>query len=200
MRNAGGMNETDPGFDPLVSLMFLILLKCEVSHRRLYELTQRSVLRAILRINRNRDDAAEIMQDVYVAVWDKAAKYDPLKAKVMAWLITIAQRKAVSSLRRRSSRLRSTSDMASRDHDPHEHITISNHLEPFAALVKSQTAKALHLSVNALPPDQCRSVTMCYFEDMTHAEIAEQTGKPLGTVKAWIRRSMQAMRPSLAGY
>jgi RNA polymerase sigma factor (sigma-70 family) len=182
-------------------LMLLTQRRCGKSFRRLHQSTRTRILRTILKINRDRADAEEILQDVFVVAWDHADRFDPAKGTAMAWLTTIARRKAVSSLRRRSCRLKSLSDAsATRDSDEEQAGIACEAAQPPESVARSRAALALHGCIESLHPEHRSSLVMAFFEGLTHAEIAIRMGKPVGTVKTWIRRSMQSMRLPLAAH
>ena len=171
---------------------------CSQSFKRLYELTGPPLLGVILRINRNRDDAEEILQDVFVSAWMRCGQFDVERGSVMAWLASIAHHKAVSSLRHRSARLKSASDSSAQPEDNECAAIPSEDRQPLASLAQARAASALHACLDALSDDHRCSLVMAFFDDLTHAEIALRLGRPIGTVKSWLRRSMLSMRPLLA--
>lgn len=138
--------------------------------------------------------AEEITQDVFIRVWEKAATYRSEQAKVSTWLTSIARYRSIDILRRRGVRPEQNSvsweevslnSMPAAEEDP-EQITEKN-------LQERRVRKA----IASLPPEQRQVLALAYFKGLTHMEIAELLGDPLGTVKTRIRLGMQKLRETL---
>lgn len=131
--------------------------------------------------------AEECAQDVMVTVWNKAAQFDPARASVATWIYTIARNRRI--------------DMLRRDRRPEpEDIVWGPEEEPdqFDALALQQDTDKLALALRALPEKQREMIESAYFGDLTHSEIAEATGLPLGTIKSRIRLALERLRHSLS--
>jgi RNA polymerase sigma-70 factor (ECF subfamily) len=137
--------------------------------------------------------AEEITQDVFMRVWEKARTYDVDLAKVSTWLIRIARNRSIDELRRRMVR-------------PEQHSSSFSDLpeiaQPHETAVEEQIAAAWEAQVvrkalSELPGDQKKALAMAYFQGMSHSEIAEALGEPLGTVKTRIRLAMQKLKQVL---
>ncbi len=131
--------------------------------------------------------AEELSQEVMATVWRKAGLFDPSRASVATWIFTIARNRRID-LARRSARP-----------EP-EDLPWGPEAEPDQAdvLAFQQEAAALAEALAALPAKQRDLVERAYFGDLTHAEIAEQTGLPLGTVKSRIRLALEKLRHELS--
>ncbi|HVU26169.1 MAG TPA: sigma-70 family RNA polymerase sigma factor [Verrucomicrobiae bacterium] len=139
-------------------------------------------------------EAQEIMQDVFVQIWRRAAQFDSARSSPMAWMIMIARGLAIDRLRARSRR-----DVG---HAAYEREIISLEMEVNA---RRQTepddlADACASALNRLPEEQSRALQLAFFRGWTHEEIARALGEPLGTVKARIRRGLLALRKILKDY
>lgn len=135
------------------------------------------------------DLADELTQDVFVAAWSSAARFDPDRGALGGWLIGIARHKVVDALRRReraAARVQRAGALA----DP-----------PPTASEIDRLAERLALGecLRLLRPEAREVVELAFWSDLTHEQIAARTGRPLGTVKAQIRRSLAAMRRHLEG-
>jgi len=137
----------------------------------------------------NDRDAEEIIQDVFLAVWDSAPKYDVSQASPFTWMMTITRNKAYDRVRRTSRRppafnpLQATSpDTKDLSADPAEN----------ACLV--ERANGVRERIAELPEDQRNTIFLAFFEGMTHREISEKTELPLGTVKSRIRLGLEALK------
>jgi len=142
----------------------------------------------------DRSAAEEIVQDVFVAVWSKAGTYDPARGLVRPWLLQIAHSRVVNELRRRNRRPQTLPDpdgfrLASvRDEGP----------SPEEAAWQEFRQKAVREAVSALPPAQRQALSLAFFEDLSHPQIAAFLGLPLGTAKTRVRDGVKKLRHSLA--
>jgi RNA polymerase sigma-70 factor (ECF subfamily) len=137
---------------------------------------------------RNQQSAEDVLQEVMIAVWEKAYLYNSEKASVSTWLFTIARYKHIDRIRR-DGRHKTESD------EPD--LRPSEEPEADAEVLQSQRAEAVRKVVATLPQDQQTVIAMSFNQGLSHSEIAEQLGLPLGTVKSRIRRAFQRMREEL---
>ncbi len=134
--------------------------------------------------------AEDVVQEAFLSVWRQAARFDPDRGYVRSWLLTIVHHKAVDCVRRRAGRAeRGLPD------GPDEFIATRGRPEEIAEW--SMEAAAVREAVQRIPDDQRRTVEMAYFEGITHVEIAERMGVPLGTVKSRLRIGLEKMRDYL---
>lgn len=142
----------------------------------------------------DRSSAEEIVQDVFVAVWTKASTYDPERGPVRPWLLQIAHTRVLNELRRRSRRPQTLPDP--------EGLTLAS--MPDAGPTPEEEAwrefrrQAVRDAVASLPPAQRQALSLAYFEDLTHPQIADFLGLPLGTAKTRVRDGLARLRRSLA--
>ena len=137
---------------------------------------------------RNEQSAEDVLQEVMIAVWEKSYLYNPEKASVSTWLFTIARYKHIDRIRR-DGRHRAESD------EPD--LRASDDPGADDDVLESQRAEAVQQAVAQLPADQQTVIVMSFNQGLSHSEIAEQLGLPLGTVKSRIRRAFQRMREEL---
>lgn len=131
--------------------------------------------------------AEECAQDVMVTVWRKASQFDPARASVATWIFTIARNRRI--------------DMLRRDRRPEpEELVWGPEEEPdqLDVLALQQESDLLSAAIASLPEKQRIMVERAYFGDLTHSEIAEQTGLPLGTIKSRIRLALDRLRHALS--
>jgi RNA polymerase sigma-70 factor (ECF subfamily) len=134
------------------------------------------------------DLAEELTQDVFVAAWSSASRYDPERGALGGWLIGICRHKVVDALRRRE-RAAARVERAGALADPPSTSEVDRMAERLAV------ADCLGI----LRPEARNVVELAFYSDMTHEQIADATGRPLGTVKGQIRRSLASMRRYLEG-
>ena len=171
---------------------------CRTSFARLYNLTQRRLFSIVLKIQTNHADAEEVLQEVYLKAWNRCAQFDARKGKVICWLAGIARYSAIDNLRRLDSRPRGRFAAAD-DDDPYEGLA-STELQPLELVIEAREAGAVKRCMNDLSIQQREILYLAFYDGLTHAEIARRLGRPLGTVKSWIRNSLAVMRPALTEF
>lgn len=158
------------------------------SFEALYRQTSAKVFGICLRMLRDRGEAEEVLQDVYVTVWQRAATFDPGLSSAITWLAAIARNRVIDRLRRRQTvQLDEASQEAVADEAP----------TPAALAERSQERQRLELCLRALPERQGKLVREAFFTGTPYAELATRLGVPLGTMKSWIRRSLIQLKACL---
>ncbi|MEP3280437.1 MAG: sigma-70 family RNA polymerase sigma factor [Stappiaceae bacterium] len=134
--------------------------------------------------------ADDLVQDVFLKVWNKAALYNPEKAGASTWIFTIARNVRIDRLRKQSSRhFDDIDDMELIDDAP-----ASDEL-----LARNQTDKIVGSVIATLPTDQQDAIRLSFVENMSQSEVSEKLDIPLGTVKSRLRLAYQKMRKNLEG-
>jgi RNA polymerase sigma-70 factor (ECF subfamily) len=141
-----------------------------------------------------RTSAEEIVQDVFVSVWRGASSFDPAKGSARAWLLQIAHYRIANELRSRSRRPRTVEDpegeVAARLADPSPDQTEESW--------NAHRRQILHRALEQLPPPQRQALGLAFYSDLSHGEVADVLGLPLGTVKSRLRAGLAQMRSRLA--
>lgn len=204
VENAGLMSGTSPSApaSELEALLSRVRLGDRDAFAALYRQTRARLFGVVLRIQKDRALAEDILQDVYVNVWRAAASFDAARSQAMTWLVAIARNRAIDGLRRRATEPPTTSAtvqgsdgdeaagelwdrMASEDQGPAE------------ALARRDDARLLARCMRALSAEQRQSIALAYFDGLSHGEIAAHMAQPLGTVKSWVRRGLAALQRCL---
>lgn len=130
--------------------------------------------------------AEECTQEVMATLWQKAHLFDPARASAATWIFTIARNRKIDALRR--MRRPEPEDLPwGPEADPDQE----------AALTLQQESRKLEMAVAALPDKQRELIEKAYFGDLSHSEIAEETGLPLGTIKSRIRLALDRLRHAM---
>lgn len=163
--------------------------------RALYDATSPKLFGFALRILNRRDLAEDVLQESFVAIWNNAGNYQSHLAAPMTWMTTIVRNKAFDVLRR--------ADHATEiDGEPFAAAVVNALHDPAAtpieALQLSRDAKALAYCMSALEGLHRQVVGLAFFHDLSHSEVAAQMALPIGTVKTWIRRSLEKLKLCLA--
>jgi RNA polymerase sigma factor (sigma-70 family) len=154
-----------------------------------YRLTSAKLFGVCLRILHERAEAEDVVQEVYLTVWRKAADFDPSRASPMTWLITIARNRAIDRLRLKGQRRL----------DPIEAATDIADARPSAQaeLEDAQANARLHGCLGGLAEREQTALRGAYFDGATYEEMAERMTMPLGTMKSMIRRALMKLKACL---
>ena len=155
----------------------------------LYRHTSSKLFGVCLRMLRDRGAAEEVLQEVYITVWNRAASFDAAKASAITWLTTLSRNKAIDRLRQHREEL---------PDDPRTlEEAVDEQPSPAAQAEASQEHRRLTDCLDALEPQQRSSVREAFFTGATYNELATRCQVPLGTMKSWIRRSLMQLRTCL---
>jgi RNA polymerase sigma-70 factor (ECF subfamily) len=159
-------------------------------------LYQRFAARAFaicLRILRERHEAEEVLQETFLEVWRRAKEYDPRRGAIEAWVATIARTRAIDHLRtqRTANRVAEAAQPTS--------VLSTPPTAPDTAAAESQDKVRVEKALKSLPTGQRHALELAYFEGLSHTEIAERTGDPLGTVKTRVRLGMEKLAALIKG-
>ena len=155
---------------------------------RLFELFGPRIKGYLMRQGADRSSAEDLVQEVMLTVWRRAAQFDSSKAAASTWLFTIARNRRIDTLRR-----------ARRPEiDPEDPALVREPDDPADRVVEAAQRRAcLHTAVAELPEDQAKLLRLAYFEDKSHSVIAAELSLPLGTVKSRLRLAMGKLRAAL---
>ena len=146
-----------------------------------------------LRILGRSEEAEEVVQDVFWQLWKTETAYEPARASFRTWLFTITRNRCLDRLRRHRSR--SDSEMP-----PRASGLGSAPSDPEQEAILAERQKHVVAAFQALPEPQRRVLEMGFFNGLTHREIAERLGEPLGTVKSRIKMGMDKLKDSLRSF
>ena len=171
-----------------------------VAFATLYERTSSHLLGVVLRINRDRAQAEDVLQEVYVNVWRAAQSFDAAQSQPLTWLTSIARNRAIDSLRRTRTQPKLLSHPATTDEDDDVYDTVADDAPgPLDLLSRAGEARSLATCMEKLSALQRQSVALAFYQGLSHAEVAEQLRQPLGTVKSWVRRALMTLKGCLEG-
>jgi len=172
---------------------------------RLYERTSGHLFAVVLRIQRDRAQAEDLLQEVYVSVWKSAASFDAARSQPLTWLTHIARHRAIDSLRRQQTQPRTLSLNAAQGSggdDPDDGPDLADALPssspgPLDLLGLASDQRELAHCMGRLTAPQRQSVALAFFDGLSHAEVAAHLREPLGTVKSWVRRALATLKGCL---
>ncbi|GAC1484165.1 MAG: sigma-70 family RNA polymerase sigma factor [Pseudarthrobacter sp.] len=174
----------------LAALLYKTGLGCHEAFTQFYVRTSRRVFGVVRRVVVDPGLSEEVAQEVFVAVWQDASKYDPVLGSPTAWLLTIAHRRAVD-------KVRSHQNSTNRD----ARWAAASWTRPYDEVSDSFTDRmeVLQLmdSLAAISPLQREAIVLAYFGPLTYREVAERLSEPLPTIKSRIRDGLKQLRKQL---
>jgi RNA polymerase sigma factor (sigma-70 family) len=187
----------------LAGLLSRTALGDRAAFAQLYEHTSGHLFAVLLRVQRDRALAEDLLQEVYVNVWRAAGGFDATRSQPLTWLTSIARNRAIDSLRRTQTQpqLLSTTREVDDDDDSPDAVERApdDSLGPLELLDRACDERQLHRCMDGLSASQRQSVALAFYDGLSHAEVAEHLCQPLGTVKSWLRRALQALKQCLDG-
>jgi RNA polymerase sigma-70 factor, ECF subfamily len=172
------------------------------SFAQVYSRTSAHLYGVALRMLGNEHAAQDVLQDAFVNIWNNASQY---RAEVggqqlspMTWLIAIVRNKSLDALRTQTRRREEEFIAEGDEHD--RAPTPLPDSAPSALEALSQASESLQIEgcMSALPAAQRQALALCYYQGLTHTEVAAQMGSPIGSVKAWVRRGLDKLKDCLA--
>lgn len=154
---------------------------------QLYQATSGKLFSVSLHLLRRNDWAEDVLQDAFVRIWHNAADYHADKGSVMSWMISITRYRALDILKSRRVKA--------------EHLDITDELvadiQPGEVMGLVREKVKLDDCMQGLTDEHRQSIQLAYFNGLSHQEITEHTGSPLGSVKSWIRRGLTQLKRCL---
>ena len=145
-----------------------------------------------LRILGDANDAEEVIQDVFMQIWEKAPTFDAALGVPVHWLLSITRNRSIDRLRARQRRFRLMNEF--------EETIPPDPQPPAQSVFGGDEIAMVRSAVGGLPLEQRQAIEMAFLDGMTHPEIAAVLNQPLGTIKARIRRGMLKLREDLQTY
>ncbi len=152
----------------------------------LYDRYSNVVYGVALRVLQDAAAAEDVLQDIFLQLWRKPDAFDSSRGSLAAWLAVIARHRSIDRLRQR----RPETDL--------EDVVIASGIDVRDETERSLLIGKVRTALNEMSADQRKALELAYFEGLTHSEIAEKTGEPLGTIKTRIRSGLQLLRAKFA--
>jgi RNA polymerase sigma factor (sigma-70 family) len=155
---------------------------------QLYRATTDKVFALAQRITRRAVLAEEVVIETYAQAWRLAGQYNPARSKVQTWLLTLCRSRAIDALRRLDP-----AEALAEQHDAEDTAPT-----PLDLLQQTELNASIHHALTVLDARQRQLLTLAFFRDMSHSELASYTGIPLGTVKSLLRTGIEQLRAVLS--
>jgi RNA polymerase sigma-70 factor (ECF subfamily) len=174
--------------DDLVEALAAVARGDKAAFEMVYTATSLKLYGIVVRILGQRALADEVLQEVYVRVWQRASEFDPATSSPITWLTTIARNRALDEAKRKT--------MRSFDDHP-EVLELPSGDNPLENSERNEERRRLEACLDTLEPEKREMVLLAYFFGLTRDEIASHTGRPVATVKTWLRRSLAQLKSCL---
>ena len=184
----------------LAGLLARVSLGDRAAFATLYRLTSAHLLGVVLRINSDRAQAEDLLQEVYVKIWGAAGSFDAQRAQPTTWLTSIARHQAIDSLRRKKVEPQWVTTRAGAEPDDDDELLdhlASSDAGPMELLGQAVQARSVAICMKGLTAEQQQTLALAFYQGLSHSEVADQLRQPLGTVKSWVRRGLLALRSCL---
>ncbi len=170
------------------ALMARMVQRDEAALEALYDRYAGLLSSVLNRILRDTQAAEEILQDIFFQLWRTASQFDASRGSLPGWLMVIARNRAIS-------RLRHHNPAAGEELFENTLVLLPVSLE--SAITQKELMGRVKGTIATLPKEQRAVVELAYFEGLTHSEIAERTGDPLGTVKTRLRTALETLKRAM---
>lgn len=154
-----------------------------------YRCTSAKLFGICLRILKDRSEAEDALQDVYLNVWRKAGSYDPARASPISWLAALARNRAIDHARSSGRRREDPAELAEAIADDGD--TAPDLIDRF------EQSQRLHGCLDRLDEHQRQAIRAAFLEGFTYSELADRADVPLGTMKSWVRRGLLRLKECL---
>ncbi len=172
-----------------IDLLHAVARRDELALAALYDRYRLILFGLLVRILNSREEAEDVLQEVFLQVWRRAVDFDEQRGRPFTWLVTLTRSRAIDRLRVLASRQR-LADSAAQDATDEVSDAVADTLH-------AEQREIVGRALASLPEEQRRTLKLAYFEGLTQSEIAAQLGTPLGTVKTRMRAGMIKLRELL---
>lgn len=163
--------------------------------KRVYDATSAHLFGVALRMLNRRDVAEDVLQEAFVNVWHHAGSYHSAASQPMTWLISIVRNKALDHLR--AAGRRKTESLDDVDDDAPEREIADTDGNPLDLLTRAIDALHIRRCMETLDATHRQCLALAFYQGLSHSEVADHIGSPLGSVKAWVRRGLDKLKQCL---
>lgn len=164
---------------------------------QLYDLSSSLLFTLAQKVLGETEEATELLQEVYVEIWQKASHYDPERGSPLSWMVTLTRSRAIDRLRSKGWKSRQVTQTIEDQGVPQGAMSSTS---PFESVANQELREKVGEALRILPKDQCLAVALSYYEGLSHREIAERLNEPVGTIKTRIRLGVVKLREMLQSY
>ena len=193
-RLSSGMPELEPGAPTDLELMLGIQAEDPEALAQLYDRYNGIIKALILRVIHNEAEADDLLQEIFMEIWNQAKNFSAQKGKPLGWMVTLARRRAIDGLRKKQAYARAE-ERLQRETEQQPDAWVHNATEEEIAV--SDTRVLIRRVISILPPAQQQAIELAFFRGMSQREIAANTNTPLGTVKTRLELGLKKIYDGL---
>lgn len=145
-----------------------------------------------LRMLRDKEDAEEVVQEIFLQIWNKANSYDPERGAVSTWVLNIARSRSIDKLRSVGYR---NKNIEIDEEKVNSNVDLSRNIED-----RDESKNVIKQALESLPEKQRIAIELVYFEGLTHIEAADKLNEPVGTIKTRIRLGVMKLKDKIMPY
>jgi len=186
--------QLEPGAPTDLQLMHAIQSQDPEALSQLYDRYNGILKALILRVIHNEAEADDLLQEIFMEIWNQARNFSAQKGKPLGWMVTLARRRAIDGLRKKQAYARAEQRLQS-ETEQQPDAWVHNATEEEIAL--SDTRFLIRKVINGLPPAQQQAIDLAFFRGMSQREIAAKTNTPLGTVKTRLELGLKKIYDGL---
>jgi RNA polymerase sigma-70 factor (ECF subfamily) len=183
--------------DDEIQLMIRIKARDPDALEELYGLYKRLLYGMVISIVKKREEAEDLLQEIFVKIWNKADSFDESRGNVYSWIVTLARNKAIDRLRSKGYKTQQKASVSI--HEPLFTLE-GDKFDPLETTIFSDRAELVKKALNEIPDSQKEVIEIAYYRGLTQSEIADQLNIPLGTVKTRTRQGMMKLKTILAEF
>lgn len=181
-REMGLVNASPQPSQDDATLLALVRRGDEHAMASIYDRYSKIVYSVALRVLRDPASAEDVLQEVFLQVWRSPERFVAIRGSLGGWLTVVTRNRSIDALRRK------------KPYDTIDDLSLASQYDLAAEAERNTMAEKARVVIYKLPPEQRKTLEMAFFDGLTHSEIAEMTGDPLGTVKTRIRSALTTLR------
>lgn len=163
----------------------------------LYDLYKQLLFGMIISIVKKREEAEDVLQEIFVTIWNKAESFNPERGNVYSWIVTLARNKAIDRIRSKEYKTQQIQSVSI--HQP-LFLLKGNNFDPMETTIFSDRAELVKKALGQIPEEQSEVIKIAFYRGMTQAEIADYLNVPLGTVKSRTRQGIIKLKRILGEF
>nr|WP_240894720.1 sigma-70 family RNA polymerase sigma factor [Fodinibius halophilus] len=185
------------GSDDEVQLMKRIQSRDDEALEELYDLYKRLLFSMVISIVKKKEEAEDLLQEIFVKIWNKAESFDPDRGNVYSWIVTLARNQAIDRIRSKGYKTQKKQSVSI--HEPLFSLEGDKH-DPMETTIFSDRAELVKKALEKIPEKQSEVIKIAYYRGLTQSEISDQLDIPLGTVKTRTRQGMIKLKRILGEF
>ncbi|HKK44806.1 MAG TPA: sigma-70 family RNA polymerase sigma factor [Balneolaceae bacterium] len=183
--------------DDEIKLMRRIKQRDADALEELYDLYKRLLFGMVVSIVKKREESEDVLQEIFVKIWNKADSFNEERGNVYSWIVTLARNKAIDRIRSKGYKTQQKQSVSI--HEPLFTLETDKH-DPMETTIFSDRAELVKKALGEIPAEQSEVIKIAYYRGMTQSEIAEYLDIPLGTVKTRTRQGMIKLKRILGEF